>query len=199
MSAMELHPPPPAERHAPPPLDARVWMPHFMFSLQSFAHSYADTPDAVLRKKYYQLLTDLPLALPDARWQAWFAHLFATELPVQAFLADRDALDDLVYRVRCRVGEELDWPHVTFAQHQSAFYQRFRRAPVTVELSRTQHKLNVLLAIVIAVLIALLYNAPTAVAVRRPAGVAAGASAGAAVAALVAAVSDAPTLPPPAI
>lgn len=188
---MELHPPPPAERHAPPPLDARVWMPHFLFSLQSFAHSYADTPDAVLRKKYYQLLTDLPLALPDARWQAWFAHLIATELPVQAFLVDRDALDDWVYRVRCRVGEELDWPHVTFAQHQSAFYQRFRRAPVTVELSRTQYHLNVLLAIVVAVLVALLYNAPT-VPVRPAAAVVGGA-----VAALAAAVSDAPTLPPP--
>lgn len=196
---MELHPPPPAERHAPPPLDARVWMPHFLFSLQSFAHSYADTPDAVLRKKYYQLLTDLPLALPDARWQAWFAHLIATELPVQAFLVDRDALDDWVFRVRCRVGEELNWPHVTFAQHQNAFYQRFRRAPVTVELGRTQHRLNVLLAIVVAVLVALLYNAPaaaaasTANAARRPTATSAAAGA---VAALVAAVTDAPPSTP---
>lgn len=156
MSSLQLHPPPPLPPHEPPPLDARVWMPPFLFLLQMFAHSYADAPDPTLRKKYYQLLTDLHVALPDARWQMWYARSLDT-LPVQAFLVDRHAVADWVHRLRSEVHLQLGWQPVSFSEHQEAFYRAFRPAPVRERIEATQHSMHFVLAAGLAVLLVLVY------------------------------------------
>lgn len=159
MSATDLHPPPAPGPHIPEPLDVRVWMPPFLFLLQMTAHSYADAPTPTLRKKYYQILTDLRLTLPDVRWQAWFAQAL-DEIPVSAFLLDRQAVFDWVYRVRCRVHQQLRWPPIGYAEHHDAFYRAFRPKPVQEDLTAAHHRMVFMVVAAVLAVFGIVYLSP---------------------------------------
>jgi len=45
-------------------LDPTVWGPHFWFFLHTLAISYPHHPNAVTKKKYYELIQNLPLFIP---------------------------------------------------------------------------------------------------------------------------------------
>ena len=46
-------------------LDPTVWGPHFWFFLHTLAISYPHHPNSVTKKKYYELIQNLPLFIPE--------------------------------------------------------------------------------------------------------------------------------------
>ena len=45
-------------------LEPNIWGPHYWFVLHTIALTYPHTPNEVMRKKYYDLIQNLPLFLP---------------------------------------------------------------------------------------------------------------------------------------
>ena len=114
-------------------LSPAVWVPKYLFVLQSMAHSYSDHPNAVLKQKYFSLVVNLAVSMPDPEWQRWFGALSAEDLPVSAFLANRDTFSDWVWRVRCSAHRRLGWRQPTFAAHQDEYYAAYRPPPLQQE------------------------------------------------------------------
>ena len=46
-------------------LDPKVWLPHFLFVMQTIAISYPAYPNDTSKKKYYDLIQNMALFLPD--------------------------------------------------------------------------------------------------------------------------------------
>ena len=105
-------------------LDPTVWMPRYMFVLQSMAHCYPDHPNDTMRQKVYALIHDLPITMPHSRWQRQFCAIM-DECPVNPYLKSRDSFTLWVYFVRNRVYASLGLGQVPMSEHQESFYNTF--------------------------------------------------------------------------
>lgn len=105
-------------------LDPTVWMPRFIFVLQSMAHCYPHTPNDVMRQKTYNIIHDLPITMPHADWQKRFCNLL-DEYPVSPYLKSRDAFTMWVYFVRNRVYMDLGLGPLPMSAHHDAYYDAY--------------------------------------------------------------------------
>jgi hypothetical protein len=71
--------------------DPTVWGPHFWFFLHTIAMAYPHHPNSVSKKKYYELIMNIPLFIPIESMGNDFSKLL-DEYPVTAYLDSRDSL-----------------------------------------------------------------------------------------------------------
>jgi len=67
-----------------------VWGPHFWFFLHTMAHTYPDMPTAVTKRKYYDLIQNMPIFIPNAEIGNKFSQ-FLDKYPVTPYLDNRDS------------------------------------------------------------------------------------------------------------
>lgn len=89
--------------------DARVWGPHYWFFLHTVSHTYPLVPNAVTKRKYYDLIQNMPLFLPDPEMGNRFSTLLDL-YPVSPYLDSRDSFIRWVHfihnKVNVALGEE---------------------------------------------------------------------------------------------
>ena len=71
-------------------LDPNVWGPHYWFFLHTVAESYPLSPNQVTKRKYYDLIQNFPLFLPDDEIGNKFSRLL-DKYPVTPYLDSRDS------------------------------------------------------------------------------------------------------------
>ena len=71
-------------------LDSNVWGPHYWFVLLSIAICYPIHPNDVTKKKYYELIHNFPLFMPDSRIGNKFSDLI-DKYPITPYLDSRDS------------------------------------------------------------------------------------------------------------
>jgi len=67
-----------------------VWGPHYWFFLHTVAESYPLSPNQVTKRKYYDLIQNFPLFLPDDEIGNKFSRLL-DKYPVTPYLDSRDS------------------------------------------------------------------------------------------------------------
>lgn len=70
--------------------EPHIWGPHFWFFLHTIAMSYPDHANDVTKRKYYDLIQNLPLFLPDAEMGNRFSRLL-DDYPVTPYLGKRES------------------------------------------------------------------------------------------------------------
>ena len=88
-------------------LDPNVWGPHYWFFLHTLALSYPHHPNAITKKKYYELLQNLPLFIPVESIGSDFSKLL-DEYPVTAYLDSRESLIKWMHFIHNKINIRLD-------------------------------------------------------------------------------------------
>jgi len=70
--------------------DSRVWGPHYWFFLHTVAMSYPANANSVTRRKYYDLIHNFPLFIPNAEIGNEFSRLL-DKYPVSPYLGKRES------------------------------------------------------------------------------------------------------------
>lgn len=70
--------------------DPNVWGPHYWFFLHTIAHSYPPTPNSVTKRKYYDLIHNMPLFIPNAEMGDRFASML-DKYPVAPYMDSRES------------------------------------------------------------------------------------------------------------
>ena len=70
--------------------DPEVWGSHYWFFLHTVAHSYPLTPNAITKRKYYDLIQNLPLFIPQVEIGNKFSELL-NKYPVTPYLDSRES------------------------------------------------------------------------------------------------------------
>ena len=66
------------------------WGPHFWFFLHTIAYEYPNNPNSITKRKYYDLIQNMPLFLPDSKMGDDFAVLL-DKYPVTPYLDCRES------------------------------------------------------------------------------------------------------------
>jgi len=71
-------------------LDANIWGNHYWFFLHTVAYKYPEFPNSVIKRKYYDLISNFPLFIPDEEMGNRFASLL-DKYPVTPYLDSRES------------------------------------------------------------------------------------------------------------
>ena len=72
----------------PSELNAEVWGTHYWFFLHSIAYCYPEFPNEVTKRKYYDLIMNFPIFIPDIKMGDKFAN-YLDKYPVTPYLDSR--------------------------------------------------------------------------------------------------------------
>ena len=86
--------------------DSKVWGPHYWFFLHTIAHSYPDHPNAVSKRKYYDLIQNMPIFIPEPEMGNKFSELL-NKYPVSPYLDKRDSFIRWMHFIHNKYNELL--------------------------------------------------------------------------------------------
>jgi len=140
-------------------LDPNVWGPHFWFFLHTLAMSYPHYPNSVTKKKYYELIQNLPVFIPTENMGSAFIKLL-DEYPVTAYLDNRESLIRWMHFIHNKINEKLEKPKISLNDFYLRYYEEYKPKDIKFkEYYRWREKIIYTLVIMGATgLIVYLYN-----------------------------------------
>lgn len=140
-------------------LDPNVWGPHFWFFLHTLAMSYPHHPNAVTKKKYYEMIQNLPLFIPVELIGNDFNKLL-DEYPVTAYLDSRESFIKWMHFIHNKINEKLNKPKINLNDFYLKYYEEYKPKDLKMkEYYRWREKIIYILILMGATgLIVYLYN-----------------------------------------
>jgi len=105
-------------------LSSDIWGPHFWFVLHTIALNYPEFPNAISKKKYYDLIQNLPIFIPNKRMGKQFEKKL-NEFPVTPYLSSRDSFMKWVHFMHNKINKKLGKPQVNFFKGLELYYQNY--------------------------------------------------------------------------
>jgi hypothetical protein len=135
-----------------------VWGPHYWFFLFTIAYYYPKNPNEITKRKYYDLIQNMPLFIPDEEMGNRFAHMLDL-YPVSPYLVNRDSFLRWVIFVHNKVNIGLGKPELSFDTAIDHYLANYKPKEVIIsERFRISRKyIHIALILILLVLIYFFY------------------------------------------
>jgi hypothetical protein len=139
--------------------EPQIWGPHYWFFLFTVALSYPKTPNTVTKRKYYDLINNFPLFIPDESIGNKFSHLI-DKYPVSPYLDNRDSFVKWVNFIHNKINAQLGKDEVTLADALDRYcYQYTFKNEINARPFMTKQRIFFLVSVIFLILfIYLLYQ-----------------------------------------
>jgi hypothetical protein len=136
-------------------LDPTVWGPHYWFFLHTVAYHYPNTPNEVTKRKYYDLIQNLPLFIPRVDMGDRFSEML-DKYPVTPYLDNRESFMRWVWFIHNKMNVHLEKDEMTLWTAVDAYMAQFLPEPVSVS-ETTQLRKMVTVALMASTLLVVIY------------------------------------------
>lgn len=96
--------------------DPSVWGPHYWFFLHTISHAYPLHPNQVTKRKYYDLIMNMPLFIPNHNMASYFSEIL-TLYPVTPYLDSRESFIRWMIFIHNKINIKLGYKEI---QHEHA-------------------------------------------------------------------------------
>jgi FAD-linked sulfhydryl oxidase len=136
--------------------DPSVWGPHYWFFLHTVAESYPETPNAVAKRKYYDLIQNMPLFIPIPEIGNKFSELL-DKYPVSPYLDSRESFVKWMHFIHNKVNHHLGKLELSLPQSLEKYRDMYKPRPLYLveQINMRKHYLH---AIVIGMLLFAIYT-----------------------------------------
>jgi hypothetical protein len=108
--------------------DPIVWGPHYWFFLHTIAHSYPTTPNEVTKRKYYDMIQNMPLFIPVSDIGDRFSNLL-DKYPVSPYLGSRESFVRWVHFIHNKVNVILGKDEMSLLESIDAYFANYKPRP----------------------------------------------------------------------
>jgi len=105
-------------------LSSDVWGPKFWFFLQTIAMNYPEFPNAISKKKYYDLIQNFPIFIPNKRMGEEFSKKL-NEFPVTPYLSSKLSFQKWVHFMHNKINKQLGKPEINFYRGLEKYYLHY--------------------------------------------------------------------------
>ena len=132
-----------------------VWGPHYWFFLHTIAESYPETPNAVAKRKYYDLIQNMPLFIPIVEIGNKFSELL-DKYPVSPYLDSRESFVKWMHFMHNKINVYLGKEELSLPRALAEYRDQYKPRPISLveQINLRKHYLH---AIVIAALLFAIY------------------------------------------
>jgi hypothetical protein len=111
-----------------------VWGPHYWFFLYTVAQSYPLTPNQITKRKYYDLIINFPLFIPDEEIGNKFSKIL-DKYPVTPYLDNRDSFIRWVHFIHNKINTVIGKEEISLPFSLDRYQHEYK--PKVIKLSET--------------------------------------------------------------
>ena len=113
-----------------------VWGPHYWFFLHTVAESYPENPNEVLKRKYYDLIQNMPLFIPVSEIVDKFSRLL-DKYPVTPYLDNKDSFKKWMHFIHNKINVLIGKDEISYWKAEELYEKSY--APKQILLSEKFH------------------------------------------------------------
>lgn len=106
-------------------LNPKIWLEPLFFTLETIAIHYPDNPNKTTIKKYYNLINDLPVFIPEKPMGTYFESLL-DKFPVQPYLNSRTSFMKWVFFIKKKIYKKLKMEIFDFYENLEIYYNAYK-------------------------------------------------------------------------
>jgi hypothetical protein len=110
-------------------LNSEVWGPKYWFFLHTVAYTYPLHPNAITKRKYYDLIQNMPLFIPDPDMGNRFASLL-DKYPVTPYLDNRDSFMLWMHFIHNKMNVLLGKEEISYLANLDIYKAEYKSNPV---------------------------------------------------------------------
>jgi hypothetical protein len=104
--------------------DPAVWGPHYWMFLHTVAYSYPVYPNEVTKRKYYDLIHNMPLFIPNEKVGNEFSRML-DQYPVTPYLDKKESFVRWMNFIHNKINVLLEKDEMSLANAESAYFARY--------------------------------------------------------------------------
>ena len=102
-----------------------IWLPRFQFIMQTISINYPIHPNDVTKKKYYDLIQNLPLFFPEKPMGSAFLKML-DDYPVTPYLSSRESFMKWTHFINNKFNKMMDWNSLSFRESLEKYYELYK-------------------------------------------------------------------------
>jgi len=106
-------------------INPNIWVPHLKFSLQTIAITYPTKPNTVTKRKYYDLISNLPVYFPIKPFGSEFLKML-DEFPVKPYLDSRMSFMKWIHFIFNKINKRMNLPKEEFYESLETYYEHYK-------------------------------------------------------------------------
>ena len=104
--------------------DPKIWGPPFWFTLHTICQHYPIHPNSVIKKKYYDFLSNIPLFLPNEPIGDTFAELLDT-YPLTPYLESNQQLGKWLHFIHNKINTRINKPTMPYHEYIALYHSYY--------------------------------------------------------------------------
>jgi len=120
-------------------LKSSIWGPHFWFFLHTISLKYPLFPNKITKKKYYDLIMNLPLFIPDEEIGNKFCKLL-DEYPIIPYLDSRESFVKWVHFIHNIINKQLNKPILKYEDFFNDYYENYKEELISQNQNQNQNQ-----------------------------------------------------------
>jgi len=136
--------------------DPKVWGPHYWFFLHTIAHNYPNYPNKVTIRKYYDLIQNMPLFIPNEKIGNDFSKLL-DRFPVTPYLDNRDSFIRWMHFIHNRINRILDKEELNLFEALEDYREKYKPPPIKISEKMNIKKEYIIASFTLLCLILIIY------------------------------------------
>lgn len=134
--------------------DPAVWGPHYWFFLHTIAQIYPECPDKATKRKYYDLIHNMPTFLPIGTMGNKFSDLI-NKYPVTPYLDNRESLVRWVHFIHNKINVMIGKEEITLLESIDLYFSHYKATPIVMmeKLNIKKHHIYISLSLICIILI----------------------------------------------
>jgi hypothetical protein len=140
--------------------DPDVWGPPYWFFLHTVAESYPVTPNVTTKRKYYDLILNMPLFIPIPEMGNQFSS-FLDKYPVTPYLDTRESFVRWVHFIHNKFNHFLGKPEIPLREALDCYRDQYKPKPVFLSERIHWRKRSIYFALIMSLLFFIYLYYPT--------------------------------------
>lgn len=104
--------------------ESEIWGPHFWFFLHTIAYNYPVTPNEVVKRKYYDLIMNMPLFIPDVEIGKKFSALL-DKYPVTPYLGNNKDFQKWMHFIHNYINKNIGKPQISRREAYEIYKEKY--------------------------------------------------------------------------
>ena len=132
-----------------------IWGPYYWFFLHTVALNYPEHPNNVTKRKYYDLIINLPLFIPNQDISDEFVILL-NKYPVLPYLDDKNSFSKWVHFIHNRINEKLNKPIISYQEFLINYENKYKIKDNKI-YKKYKKKQNYYIILIILLIVLIIY------------------------------------------
>jgi len=139
--------------------DPTIWGPHYWFFLHTIAESYPEHPNEVTKRKYYDLIQNMPIFIPISEIGNKFSHLL-DKYPITPYLCSKESFVRWMHFIHNKINVSLAKQEISLPEALSRYRSAYKPKPIYLaeKINMRKHYIYATLIFIFILLIYIFYE-----------------------------------------